>query len=150
MITRSSNNYGPYQYPEKLIPLFVTNLLENKKIPLYGDGLNVRDWLYVIDNCEAIDFVLQNGKEGEIYNIGSGNEITNLEITKTILKELNKDETNIDFVKDRLGHDFRYSLDCSKINALGWKPRFNFEQSIKETINWYKNNESWWKKIKSN
>ena len=150
MITRSSNNYGPYQYPEKLIPLFVTNLLENKKIPLYGDGLNVRDWLYVIDNCEAIDFVLQNGKEGEIYNIGSGSEITNLEITKTILKELNKDETNIDFVKDRLGHDFRYSLDCSKINTLGWKPRFNFEQSIKETINWYKNNESWWKKIKSN
>lgn len=150
IITRSSNNYGPYQYPEKLIPLFVTNLLENKKIPLYGDGLNVRDWLYVIDNCEAIDFVLQNGKEGEIYNIGSGSEITNLEITKTILKELNKDETNIDFVKDRLGHDFRYSLDCSKINTLGWKPRFNFEQSIKETINWYKNNESWWKKIKSN
>lgn len=131
------------------MPLFITNLIENKKVPLYGDGLNVRDWIYVLDNVEAIDFVMQNGKFGEVYNIGGGNELTNIEMTKTILKEMNKDESFIEYVKDRPGHDRRYSLDCIKIKKLGWKPRFNFNKAIIETINWYKNNELWWKKIKS-
>lgn len=148
IIVRSSNNYGPYQYPEKVIPLFITNLLENKKIPLYGDGLNVRDWLYVTDNCEAIDFVLQKGKIGEIYNIASGNEKTNLEITKLILKEMNKDDSMVEYVKDRPGHDRRYSIDFGKIRKLGWAPKFKFERGIKDTVAWYKKNESWWKKIK--
>ncbi len=146
--TRSSNNFGPYQYPEKVIPLFVTNLMENKKVPLYGTGLNVRDWIYVIDNCEAIDFVSKNGKIGEIYNIGGGNEIPNIELTKTILKEMGKDESFIEYVKDRLAHDFRYSLNCEKLHKLGWKPRFNFDKAIKETIQWYKDNEEWWRKLK--
>lgn len=148
IITRSSNNFGPFQYPEKLIPLFVTNLIEGKKVPLYGDGLNIRDWIYVVDNCEAIDFVMHYGKTGEVYNIGRGNEITNLEMTKIILNEMEKDESYINYVKDRQGHDRRYSLDCSKINALGWKPRFNFIRAIKETISWYKDKEPWWRKIK--
>jgi len=148
VITRSSNNFGPYQYPEKVIPLFITNLLEGKKVPLYGDGLNVRDWIYVIDNCEAIDFVMHNGKEGEIYNIAGGNEIPNIKLTKMILEGVGRDEGFIDYVKDRLGHDRRYSLDCSKINKLGWKPRFEFHKALKETIKWYKENESWWKKLK--
>lgn len=149
VITRSSNNFGPYQYPEKLIPLFVTNLIENKKVPVYGTGLNVRDWIYVIDNCEAIDFILHNGKIGEIYNIGGGNEKTNLEITKMILNEVGKDESFIEYVKDRAGHDKRYALECSKINKLGWKPRFSFENAMKETVKWYEENEWMWKKIKS-
>lgn len=148
LITRSSNNYGPYQYPEKLIPLFITNALEGKKLPLYGDGKNVRDWLYVVDNCEAIDLVLQKGQEGEIYNIGGGNERQNIEITKFILKELGLSQDNIEFVKDRPGHDRRYSLDCSKVKKLGWKPKTNFEEGLKQTIAWYKNNQDWWKKIK--
>jgi dTDP-glucose 4,6-dehydratase len=148
IITRSSNNFGPYQYPEKLIPLFVTNLLDGKKVPVYGDGLNIRDWIYVIDNCEAIDFVLHNGKTGEIYNIGGGNEKTNLEITRRVLLELGKNDSFIEFVKDRPGHDQRYSLDCSKIAALGWKPRFSFEEALKKTVQWYKCNEQWWKKLK--
>ena len=149
IITRSSNNFGPYQYPEKLIPLFVTNLLEGKKVPLYGEGLNVRDWIYVLDNCEAIDFILHKGVDGEIYNIGGGSEKTNLEITKLILKEFGKNESRIEKVRDRKGHDFRYSLNCEKINKLGWKPRFKFEKAIKETINWYKKNQEWWKKLKA-
>ena len=149
VITRSSNNFGPYQYPEKLIPLFITSLLEDKKVPLYGDGLNVRDWLYVLDNCEAIDFVMHNGVDGESYNIGGGNEITNLDITKFILKVLGKNETNIEFVKDRLGHDKRYSLDFSKIRKLGWKPKYNFNDVMNSTIRWYENNEKWWKEIKT-
>ena len=148
VITRSSNNFGPYQYPEKVIPLFITNLLEGKKVPLYGDGLNVRDWIYVIDNCEAIDFIMHNGEEGEIYNIAGGNEIANIRLTKMILEGVGRDEGFIDYVKDRLGHDRRYSLDCSKINKLGWKPRFEFHKALKETIKWYKENESWWKKLK--
>lgn len=148
IITRSTNNFGSYQYPEKIIPLFVTNLLEGKKVPLYGDGLNVRDWLYVIDNCEAIDFVLNYGEEGEIYNISAGNEKTNIELTKKILEFLEKDETYIEYVTDRLGHDRRYSLDCSKIKKLGWKPKFEFDTSLRETVNWYKNNEWWWKPLK--
>ncbi len=149
IITRSSNNFGPYQYPEKIIPLFITNLLENKKVPLYGDGLNVRDWLFVLDNCEAIDFVMHNGEIGQIYNIGADNEKTNLEITKFILTELNKDESSIEFVKDRPGHDRRYALDSTKLHKLGWRPRFNFNEAMKQTIAWYINNKQWWQPLKS-
>ena len=149
IITRSSNNFGPFHYPEKIIPLFITNLLENKKVPIYGDGKNVRDWLYVLDNIEAIDFLLHNGKVGEIYNIGADNEKTNLEITKLMLKELGKDESSIEFVKDRPGHDRRYALDSTKLHKLGWKPRHKFEQALKDTIDWYKNNEKWWRPLKS-
>jgi dTDP-glucose 4,6-dehydratase len=148
IITRSSNNFGPYQYPEKLIPLFVTNLMENIKVPVYGTGKNVRDWIYVLDNCEGIDFASKKGEIGEIYNIGGGNEISNIEITKLILKEMGKDEAFITYVQDRLGHDFRYSLDCSKIRKLGWKPKYDFEKAMKETISWYKQNEKWWKPLK--
>ena len=126
LITRSANNFGPYQYPEKLIPLFITNALQNKPLPVYGDGLNIRDWLYVLDNCSAIDLVSRKGEFGEIYNIGSENEKTNLEITYLILRELNKPKSVIKFVKDRLGHDRRYSLDITKIKYLGWKPEYVF------------------------
>lgn len=152
IITRSTNNYGPYQFPEKLIPLFITNLIEEKKVSLYGDGLNVRDWLYVLDNCEAIDFILHYGRIGEIYNIGSGIEKTNLEITKILLKLLGKDETFISYVnftEDRLGHDKRYSLDCNKIRVLGWEPKDDFEKAIRTTVQWYKRNTSWWKPLKN-
>ncbi len=148
IITRSSNNFGPYQYPEKVIPLFVTNLLEGKKVPLYGDGLNVRDWLYVIDNCEAILFAAENGIPGSIYNIGGGNEIPNIQITKSILALLGKDESHMQYVADRPGHDRRYSLDSSKMHILGWHPRFDFETALKHTIEWYKANEQWWKPLK--
>ncbi len=148
IITRSSNNFGPYQYPEKLIPLFITNILENKKVTLYGDGLNIRDWIYVLDNCEAIDFVMRKGILGEIYNISSGVEKTNIDITKRVLKELGKDESFIEYVKDRLAHDRRYSSNCEKITSLGWKPSYKFEDSLKNTIDWYKNNIWWWRKIK--
>ena len=148
IITRSSNNFGPYQYPEKVIPLFITNLLENKKVPLYGDGMNVRDWLYVIDNCSAIDLVLHKGKIGEIYNIGASFEIPNIELTKIILKNLGKTDKMISYVTDRLGHDRRYSLDSSKVRKLGWKPARDFNTAIKETINWYKNNTTWWQKLR--
>jgi len=149
IITRSSNNFGPFQYPEKIIPLFITNLVEGKKVPLYGDGLNVRDWIYVSDNCEGLDAVLHKGEVGEIYNIGGGNERSNLFITNKILEMLGKGEEMIEPVVDRLGHDFRYSIDCSKANALGWTPAHNFEEALKETVDWYLNNEWWWKKIKS-
>ncbi len=149
LITRSSNNYGLFQYPEKLIPLFITNLIESKKVPLYGDGLNVRDWLYVLDNCSGIDIVLHNGEIGEVYNIGADNEKTNKEITEIILKELGKDKSAIKYVKDRPGHDRRYALDSSKLKKLGWKPKYDFEQAIKETVQWYKDNPQWWGKIKS-
>ena len=148
VITRSSNNFGPYQYPEKVIPLFVTNLIEGKKVHLYGTGKNIRDWLYVVDNCEAIDFVMQHGVIGEAYNIGGGNEITNLELTKTILKEVGRNESYIQHVTDRLGHDLRYSLDCSKIHKLGWKPRFTFKEALHQTVQWYKDNGAWWRKLK--
>ncbi|GAB4173568.1 MAG: dTDP-glucose 4,6-dehydratase [Calditrichia bacterium] len=148
IITRSSNNFGPFQYPEKLIPLFITNAIDNKKLPLYGDGKNVRDWLYVIDNCEAIDTVLHQGVPGEIYNIGAGNELTNIEITKKILSLLDKDDSLIEYVKDRPAHDRRYSVNISKISALGWKPAHNFEQAMEETVKWYVENESWWRQIK--
>jgi dTDP-glucose 4,6-dehydratase len=148
IVTRSSNNFGPYQYPEKVIPLFITNLLENKKVPLYGDGLNVRDWLYVIDNCSAIDLVLHKGKIGEIYNIGGSFEIPNIELTKIILKFTGKTDKMISYVPDRLGHDRRYSLDSTKIKKLGWQPSKSFNTAIKETINWYKANTTWWQKLR--
>ncbi len=149
LITRSSNNFGPYQYPEKIIPLFITNLLEGKKVPLYGDGMNVRDWIYVTDNCEGIDTVLHEGEVGEIYNIGGGNERSNIFITNKILEILGKSEEMIEPVADRLGHDRRYSIDCSKAKALGWTPAHDFEGALEETVDWYVNNPDWWKKLKS-
>lgn len=148
IITRSSNNFGPYQYPEKVIPLFITNLLGNKKVPLYGDGMNVRDWLYVLDNCSAIDLVLHKGKIGEVYNIGGSFEIPNIELTKIILKNLGKTDKMIHYVTDRLGHDRRYSLDSGKVRKLGWKPSKDFNIAIKETISWYKANTTWWQRLK--
>jgi dTDP-glucose 4,6-dehydratase len=151
LITRSSNNYGPFQYPEKIIPLFVTNLLEGKKVPVYGDGGQIRDWLYVEDNCSGIDLILHKGKIGEIYNIGANQdpEITNLELTRAIVEAVGVDENFIEYVKDRPGHDRRYAIDTKKIRALGWKPQVSFKKGIKLTIDWYKKNENWWKKIKS-
>ena len=149
LITRSSNNFGSYQYPETIIPLFVTNLLEDKKIPVYGDGQQIRDWLYVLDNCEAIDYVIHYGQIGEVYNIGSNNERTNLEITNIILNYLGKDESSIEYVKDRLGHDRRYSINSDKLQNLGWHPKFEFEDAMNRTIQWYKDNENWWKHLKS-
>ena len=144
LITRCSNNYGPYQYPEKLIPFFITKLLKGEKVPVYGDGLNVRDWLYVYDHCEAIDVVLNKGKEGEVYNIGGHNEKTNLEITKLILNAMGKDESSIEYVKDRLGHDRRYAIANNKIQKeLGWEPSVKFEDGIKLTIDWYLKNQKW-------
>lgn len=148
IITRSSNNYGPYQYPEKLIPLFITNAIDNLPLPLYGDGKNVRDWIFVEDNCAAIDLILKHGEVGQIYNIGGGNEKENIFITKTILKLLNKPQTLIKYVKDRPGHDRRYSIDTTKIQALGWKPGYDLETGLQDTVQWYKANESWWRAIK--
>jgi len=151
LITRCSNNYGPYHFPEKMIPLFVTNLIEGKKVPLYGDGMNVRDWLYVEDHCEAIWTVLQHGKPGEVYNIGGNNEMTNRQITEIVLKEMGKRwDDSVQYVKDRPGHDRRYAIDASKIKrALGWEPKHRFEQAIKTTIQWYRDHEAWWRNIKS-
>ncbi len=147
IITRSSNNYGPFHYPEKVIPLFITNALQGKKLPLYGDGKNVRDWLYVEDNCAAIDTVLRKGKEGEVYNIAGESERENIEITKMILKELGLSEELIEYVKDRPGHDRRYSIDCGKTKKLGWQPSVKFEDGLKRTVRWYKENGKWWQKI---
>ena len=149
IITRASNNYGPYQFPEKLIPLFVTNAIEDKKLPVYGDGKNVRDWLYVDDHCEAIQYIIDSGKVGEIYNIGGGNELTNIEITDLILKETNKPESLKQFIRDRLGHDRRYSLNCEKLTNIGWRPKHDFHKAMKFTIDWYKQNGDWWKPLKS-
>jgi len=149
LVTRTSNNFGPYQYPEKIIPLFVTNLIDGKKVPLYGDGMNVRDWIYVSDNCIALDLVLHKGKIGEVYNIGAGNEKPNVWITRKILEILDKPETLIEPVADRLGHDRRYSVDCSKIEKeLGWKPEVDFEEALHRTVHWYVNNEKWWRPLK--
>jgi dTDP-glucose 4,6-dehydratase len=149
IITRASNNYGPFQYPEKLIPLFVTNALEDRPLPVYGDGMNVRDWLFVSDHCSAIDFIVKNGEHGEVYNVGGGNELTNIEITRSILKHLGKGDELIQYVEDRKGHDLRYSLDCSKLQHLGWEPEHSFPEALAESVNWYKSNEGWWKPIKS-
>ncbi len=148
--TRCSNNYGPYQYPEKLIPFFISKLLKGEKVPVYGDGLNVRDWLYVYDHCEAIDRVLHKGKVGEVYNIGGHNEKTNLEITHLILDAMGKDETSIEYVADRLGHDRRYAISNDKITSeLNWEPSVTFEEGIKMTIDWYLSNQEWMKKIEN-
>lgn len=148
LITRCSNNYGPYQYPEKLIPFFISLLLKGEKVPVYGDGLNVRDWLYVYDHCEAVDAVLHKGKVGEVYNIGGHNEKTNMEITKLVLDAMGKDESSIKYVEDRLGHDRRYAIDNTKIQTeLGWKPSVTFEQGIKLTIDWYLKNQDWMKSV---
>ncbi len=149
IITRASNNFGPYQFPEKLIPLFVTNAIEDKKLPVYGDGKNIRDWLYVEDHCSAIQYIIDYGKIGEIYNIGGGNELTNIAITNIILKETNKSETLKKFVQDRLGHDRRYSLNCEKLTNIGWTPKHDFQNAMKFTVDWYKQNHEWWKPLKS-
>lgn len=149
IVTRCSNNFGPFHYPEKLIPLFVTNAIENKSLPIYGDGKNVRDWIYVEDHCDGVEFVCQNGKLGEVYNIGGGNEKTNLEITERILKKLEKPQSLMTHVKDRPGHDRRYSIDCSKIADLGWKPKHEFEEALDKTITWFMENRWWWEKLKS-
>ncbi|RTR36402.1 dTDP-glucose 4,6-dehydratase [Robertmurraya yapensis] len=147
-ITRCSNNYGPYHFPEKLIPLMIINALHDKELPIYGDGLNVRDWLHVEDHCQAIDLVLHNGKNGEVYNVGGNNERTNVEIVKTILKQLEKSESLIKYVKDRPGHDRRYAIDATKLRTeLGWKPKYNFDTGIEQTIEWYLNNREWWENI---
>lgn len=148
LITRCSNNYGPYQYTEKLIPFFISRLLKGERVPVYGDGLNVRDWLYVYDHCRAIDVVLHRGQAGEVYNIGGHNEKTNLEITRLILEKMGKDETSIEYVQDRPGHDRRYAISNDKITSqLGWKPSVTFEEGISMTIDWYLNNQDWIKNL---
>ena len=147
-ISRCSNNYGPYQFPEKLIPLMIANCLSDKALPVYGEGLNVRDWLYVEDHSSAIDKIIHNGKNGEVYNVGGHNEMRNIDIVKLICKELGKDESLITYVTDRKGHDLRYAIDPTKINnELGWLPKIKFEDGIKKTIKWYLDNQEWWKKI---
>jgi len=148
IICRPSNNYGPYQYPEKFIPLFTTNALEDKSLPLYGKGMNVRDWLYVKDNCRAIDTLIRRGQRGEVYNIGANDEVTNFQVAERILKILGKPKSLIEYVPDRKGHDLRYALDCRKIRGLGWKPEQKFETALEETVNWYTAQIDWWKKIK--
>jgi len=149
IVTRSSNNFGPFQFPEKVIPLFVTNLLDGKKVPLYGDGLNVRDWIHVLDNCAGVDTVLRKGTIGEIYNIGGGNETTNRELTSMVLSNMGVGEEMVEYVQDRLGHDRRYSIDCSKANALGWRPSRNLDVAVAETVEWYRANRSWWEPMKA-
>ena len=147
-ITRCTNNFGPYQYPEKLIPFFISRLMEGKKAPVYGTGLNIRDWIYVEDHCSAVDFVLHNGSNGEIYNIDGGNELTNLEITYRLLKMLGKDESSIEYVEDRKGHDFRYSLDGGKLDKMGWQPEYDFNTALEQTVKWYVENRWWWEPLK--
>jgi dTDP-glucose 4,6-dehydratase len=149
IITRSSNNFGPYQYPEKVVPLFITNALDDHPLPLYGDGRNVREWLYVLDNCVAIDLVLHRGIPGETYNVGGGHQVENVVLTRDILKRLGKPESLIQPVSDRPGHDRRYSLDGRKLQALGWQPRHSFDAALDATIAWYRDNESWWRPLKS-
>jgi dTDP-glucose 4,6-dehydratase len=149
VITRSSNNFGPYQYPEKLVPLFVTNALEDRPLPLYGDGRQVRDWLYVLDNCAAIDLVLRRGRDGEVYNIGGGHEVANLTITREILRLLGKPESLIQPVTDRPGHDRRYALDSTKVAQLGWAPRLPFALALETTVRWYGEHRGWWEPLKS-
>ncbi len=148
IVTRSSNNFGPFQFPEKLIPLFVSNLLEGRPVPLYGDGLNVRDWCFVEDNCAGIDAVLRSGAVGEIYNIGGGNEIPNRVITDTLLELLGHDESMVEYVEDRLGHDRRYSVTTDKVRALGWAPKHEFRHALEETVTWYRDNRWWWEPLK--
>ncbi|MGG0291287.1 dTDP-glucose 4,6-dehydratase [Bacillus pacificus] len=148
-ITRCSNNYGPFHFPEKLIPLTISRVLNDEKVPVYGDGKNIRDWLHVIDHCAAIDLVMHEGANGDVYNVGGHNERTNLEVVKTIISTLGKSEELIEFVQDRLGHDKRYAIDPTKLEKLGWKPTYTFETGIAQTIQWYLDNEEWWKAIVS-
>jgi len=149
-ITRCSNNYGPNQFPEKIIPLFVTNLIDGLKVPIYGGGSNVRDWLHVDDHCRGIHAVLTHGKAGEIYNIGGGTELTNMELTNKILSLMSRDNSSIEYVEDRLGHDLRYSVDITKIsNELGYRPLVDLEQGLRATVEWYQENESWWRPLKN-
>jgi dTDP-glucose 4,6-dehydratase len=148
VITRSSNNFGPYQYPEKVIPLFVTNLLDGRRVPLYGDGMNVRDWCHVEDNCAAIDLVLRRGADGEIYNIGAGNDLTNRELTQRLLALVGADESMIEAVPDRLGHDRRYAIDSTKVRSLGWTPRHGLDDALAATVTWYRANRWWWEPLK--
>ena len=148
VITRSSNNFGPYQYPEKLLPLFITNLLDGHKVPLYGDGLNVRDWCYVDDNCAALDLALRKGTPGEIYNVGAGNEIPNRQLTDMLLSLCGAAEEMVEYVADRLGHDRRYSVDVTKIRALGWAPRLGLDEALANTVDWYRDNRWWWEPLK--
>jgi dTDP-glucose 4,6-dehydratase len=150
MITRASNNYGPFQFPEKVIPLFITNAIDNIPVPLYGQGLNIRDWLHVMDHCRGIDAVIDRGRTGDVYNIGGGNEVRNVDLTYTLLRLADRPESLIKNVKDRQGHDLRYSLDTSKLRALGWTPSVPFEEGLKETVQWYRDNEWWWRPIKEN
>lgn len=153
IVTHCSNNYGPYQFPEKMIPFFVFKLLKNEKVPVYGDGLNIRDWIHAVDHSSALDLLLHKGLDGETYNIGSDNEIPNIEITKAILEIMNKDENNIEYVKDRPGHDRKYAIDSSKIKSLGWKPKYtkeNFKEGLKETVEWYLKNTEWVENINKN
>jgi dTDP-glucose 4,6-dehydratase len=149
LITRSSNNFGPYQYPEKAIPLFVTNALEDRALPLYGDGRNVRDWLYVLDNCAALDLVLRRGGDGQVYNVGGGHEVENLVLAREILRLSGKPDTLLEFVRDRPGHDRRYSIDSTKMAGLGWKPRHRFGDALATTVQWYREHEGWWRPLKS-
>jgi len=149
VVTRSSNNYGPYQFPEKVIPLFITNLLDGLTVPVYGDGTNVRDWIFVMDNCAGVDAVLRRGEVGEIYNIGGGNELTNLQLTRILVELCGRDESAISYVKDRLGHDFRYSVDCSKARALGWEPTIDVSDGLSETVAWYREHDAWWRTRKN-
>ena len=148
VVARSSNNFGPYQFPEKVIPLFVTNLLDGRKVPVYGDGLNVRDWCYVADNCSGIDLVLRQGGVGEIYNIGAGNEVTNRDLTDRLLELCGRDESMIDYVEDRKGHDRRYSIDTTKVRELGWRPEREFGDALAATVEWYQANRWWWEPLK--
>ena len=148
IITRASNNYGPYQFPEKILPLFVTNLMDNIQVPLYGDGGNVRDWLHVLDHCRGIDLIMHTGQNGEVYNIGGGNEVKNIDLTHNILALCGKGKELIKPVADRKGHDRRYSLSTKKLEQMGWKPQVPFEQGLKETVAWYQANEWWWRPIK--
>lgn len=148
-ISNCSNNYGPYHYPEKVVPLFITNLLEGKKVPVYGEGKNVRDWLFVTDHCQAICMILEKGKTGETYCIGGNAEVRNIDLTKKILASMGFGDEMIQFVEDRKGHDYRYAIDASKIKKeLGWSPQVTFDEGLKQTIQWYKDNEWWWKKLK--
>jgi dTDP-glucose 4,6-dehydratase len=149
VITRSSNNYGPFQYPEKIVPLFVTNALDGQPLPVYGDGRNVRDWIYVDDNCRALDLVLREGQDGEIYNVGAGNEVANVDLTRSILAELGLGDELVRYVTDRPGHDRRYALDCGKLCMLGWEPRVTFAEGLSRTVAWYAGHRDWWEKIKS-
>ena len=149
LLTRASNNFGPYQYPEKIIPLFITNAIDDEPLPLYGDGLQIRDWLYVDDHCDALELVLERGVPGETYNVGGGNELTNIDLTRAILDLLDKPMTLVRRVEDRAGHDRRYSVDTAKLTALGWKPAHSFEDALRATVDWYRAREDWWRPLKS-